>query len=124
MPYLELIDDLSTAAGLAFVNVAAPYISAIKKGAAALIQPEGSASLEIGAAVTFAPVRAGTYFAARLDSAARDLAKFGLDGNDRLIDDQGHLVASVPISSFPSWNRPFVTIGIRFPLYRPPITSS
>ena len=100
MPYLELIDDLSTAAGLAFVNVAAPYISAIKKGAGALIQPEGSASLEIGAAVTFAPVQAGTYFAARLDSAARDLAKFSLDGNDRLIDDQGHLVTSVPYLVF------------------------
>jgi hypothetical protein len=100
MPYLDLIEDLSNAAGLAFVNVAAPYIAAIKKGAAGLIRPEGSASLKIGASVTFIPAQAGTYFAARLDSTSRDLAKFGLDDNDRLIDDQGHLVTSVPYLVF------------------------
>lgn len=100
MPYLDLIEDLSNAAGLAFVNVAAPYIAAIKKGAAALIQPEGSASLKIGASVTFTPAQAGTYFAARLDTAGRDLSKFSLDDSDRLVDDQGRLVAQVPYLVF------------------------
>jgi hypothetical protein len=100
MPYLDLIDTLSTAAGLAFVNVAAPYIAAIKQGAAALIEPEGTASLEIGTAVTFPALQAGTYFAARLDSAGHDLSRFSLDGSDRLVDDRGHQVKDVPYLVF------------------------
>jgi hypothetical protein len=99
-PYLELIDALSNTAGLAFINVAAPYVAAIKKGAAALIESEGTAKLEIGAAVTSSAVQAGTYFAARLDSAGRDLSKFSLDGNGRLIDDRGNPVVDVPYLVF------------------------
>jgi hypothetical protein len=100
MPSLDLIEDLSNLAGLAFVNVAAPYIAAIKKGAAALIEPEGSASLKIGVSTTFTPARAGTYFAARLDSAGRDLSKFSLDDGNHLIDDQGRLVTQAPYLVF------------------------
>jgi hypothetical protein len=100
MPYLDLLGELSDAAGLAFFNVAAPYISAIKKGAAALIRPEGSSSLEIGASVTFDEPREGTYFAARLDSADCDLARFGLDGSNNLLDEQGHRLTDVPYLIF------------------------
>ncbi|HEX4391893.1 MAG TPA: hypothetical protein VH084_10180 [Mycobacterium sp.] len=100
MPYLDLIEDLSTAAGLAFVNVAAPYIATIKKGATALIRPEGSASLEIGASLTFPTVQAGTYFAARLAGGGRDLSKFSLDDSGRLLDDQRRLVSDVPYLVF------------------------
>jgi len=118
-PYLELLGELSTSAGVAFVSVAAPYISAIKKGAAALIQPEGSSSLEIGASITFSPVREGTFFAARIDSAGRDLSKFSVDGNDRLLDEQGNHLADVPYLVFS-----VTQAGVRHDWYQIPAISA
>jgi hypothetical protein len=100
MPYLELLSELSDAAGLAFCSVAAPYISAIKNGTVALMRPEGSSALEIGASVTFNPAQEGVYFAARIDSTDHDLSKFGIDDNNRLLDEQGHSLARVPYLIF------------------------
>lgn len=100
MPYLELLGELSSSAGLAFVSVATPYISAIKKGASALMRPEGSSSLEIGASVTFNPVQSGSYFAARMSSGDYDLSKFSVDDNYYLLDDQGQRIAGVPYLIF------------------------
>jgi hypothetical protein len=100
MPYLELLDELSKSAGLAFFSVATPYVSAIKKGAAALIRPEGSSSLEIGASVTFNPAKEGTYFAARINSAEHDLSKFTIDDSSYLIDEQGRRISNAPYLIF------------------------
>src|SRR5262249_15063250 len=100
MPYLELLGELSKSAGLAYFSVVAPYISAIKHGAAALIRAEGSSSLEIGAAVTFNPAQEGTYFAARISSAEHDITKFTIDSNNYLLDEQGHHLADIPYLIF------------------------
>jgi len=100
MPYLELLGELSKSAGVAYFSVVAPYVSAIKHGAAALIRAEGSSSLEIGASVTFAPAQAGTFFAARISSAERDLTKFTTDGNNYLLDEQGHHLDAIPYLIF------------------------
>jgi hypothetical protein len=100
MPYLELLGELSSSAGLAFFSVAAPYVSAIRNGAAALIRPVGSSSLEIGASVTFNPAREGTYFAARISSTDHDLSKFSIDRNDYLSDDRGDRIADTPYLIF------------------------
>jgi len=100
MPYLELLGELSSSAALPYLSVAAPYVSVIKKGAAALIRPEGSSSLEIGLATTFNPAQEGTYFAARINSADRDASKFTIDGNDYLLDEQGRRLTDVPYLIF------------------------
>jgi hypothetical protein len=99
MPYLELLGELSNAAGLAFFSVAAPYVSAIKKGAAALMRPEGSSSLEIGASVTFNQAQAGVYFAARVNANDYDLLKFSVDGNNFLLY-EGRRVTGIPYMIF------------------------
>jgi hypothetical protein len=96
MPYLELLGELSKSAGVAYFSVVAPYVSAIKHGAAALIQAEGSSSLEIGAAVTFSPANEGTYFAARISTAEHDLTKFTIDHNNRLLDERGNHLVNIP----------------------------
>jgi hypothetical protein len=100
MPYLELLGELSKSAGVAYFSVVAPYVPAIKNGAAALIRAEGSSSLEIGAAVTFSPAQAGTYFAARINSADRDITKFTVDSNYYLLDEHGRRLADVPYLIF------------------------
>lgn len=100
MPYLDLLGELSDAAGLAFFSVAAPYISAIKKGAAALIRPVGSSALEIGSSVTFNPAQEGVYFAARIDPVDYDLSKFSIDNNNHLLDEQGRRLAHAPYLIF------------------------
>jgi hypothetical protein len=100
MPYLELLGELSKSAGMAYFSVVTPYVSAIKHGAASLIRAEGSASLEIGAAVTFNPAEAGTYFAARISSTEYDITKFTTDDNNYLIDEQGHHLDEIPYLIF------------------------
>lgn len=100
MPYLELLGVLSSTAGLAFSSVAAPYISAIKSGVAALIRPEGSSSLQIGASVTFSPAQEGTYVAARLSSDDHDLSEFHLDSSYYLVDENGCRLVGVPYLVF------------------------
>jgi hypothetical protein len=100
MPYLELLGELSNIVGSAFISVATPYISAIKNGASALMNPVGNASLEIGTSVTFNPVRAGTYFAARINSDDYNLPKFRVDDSLYLIDDQGKRITSAPYLVF------------------------
>jgi len=100
MPYLELLGELSSSAGLAYISVMAPYVSAIKNGAAALIRSEGSSSLEIGAAATFSPVKEGTYFAARVDATDHDIARFSVDSQDYLLDENGQRITGVPYLIF------------------------
>lgn len=100
MPYLELLGELSSSAGLAYISVMAPYVSAIKNGTAALIGSEGSSSLEIGAAATFSPVQEGTYFAARVDAAKHDIARFSVDGQGYLLDEGGQRITGVPYLVF------------------------
>jgi hypothetical protein len=100
MPYLDLLGELSSSAGLAFFSVAAPYVSAIKNGATALIRPEGSSSLEIGASVTLYPAKEGTYFAARVSSADHDISKFGVDDSNYLLDEDGRRLVGVPYLIF------------------------
>lgn len=89
MPYLELLGELSKAAGVAYLSVAAPYVSVIKQGTSALIRPVGSSSLEIGIAYTFDVVEAGTYFVARINPADHDITRFSLDDNNFLCDEKG-----------------------------------
>jgi hypothetical protein len=93
MPYLELLGELSRAAGVAYLSVAASYVAVIQQGAAALIRPEGSSSLEIGIAYTFDLVEVGTYFVARTNPADHDITKFSLDDNNFLCDEEGRHVA-------------------------------
>src|SRR5215472_8107409 len=100
MPYLELLSELSNAAGFAFSSVAAPYISAIKKGAAALMRPEGNSSLQIGASATFNPAQEGIYAAARISSADFNLSRFSVDDSGYLLDEQSHRVIDVPYLIF------------------------
>ena len=119
MPYLELLGELSKSAGMAYFSVATPYVSAIKHGAAALIRTEGSSSLEIGASVTFNPVLAGTYFAARISSAGHDIGKFAVDGNNYLLDEQGRRLDKVPYLIFS-----VTQSGVRDDWYRIPEISS
>ena len=100
MPYLELLGELSKSAGVAYFSVVAPYVSAIKHGAGALIRAEGSSSLEIGAAVTFNPAQEGTYFAARISSTEYDITKFTIDSNGCLLDEQGCRLSNIPYLIF------------------------
>jgi hypothetical protein len=119
MPYLELLGELSKSAGMAYLSVAAPYVAAIKQGAAALIGTEGSSSLEIGAAITFNPVLAGTYFAARISSAEHDIAKFTVDSSNHLLDEQGRHLDEVPYLIFS-----VTQSGVRDDWYQIPAISS
>jgi hypothetical protein len=99
-PYLDLLDELSKAAGVSVFSVAAPYIAPLKRGVELLTAAEGGATLEIGVTATFDTLREGTYFAARLDSASRDMSKFEVDDNCRLLDERGNPIKDAPYIVF------------------------
>jgi|ERR1700761_64759 len=99
-PYLDLLGELSRSAGLAYFAVTAPYVAAIQTGAAALMRPEGSSSLEIGTMVTFDHVEEGTYFAARLNPDDQDLASFSVDDRGYLCDGKQRRITGVPYLVF------------------------
>jgi len=99
-PYLDLLNELSKAAGVSISSVAAPYLSPLKRGVELLTTAEGGATLEIGVSATFDTLREGTYFVARLDSANRDISKFAVDVNHRLLDENGNPIRDAPYIVF------------------------
>jgi hypothetical protein len=99
-PYLDLLGELSKAAGVAVFSVAAPYLALLKRGVELLTAAEGGATLEIGVTATFDTLREGTYFVARLDSAGRDISKFAVDDNFHLLDELGNPISDVPYIVF------------------------
>jgi hypothetical protein len=99
-PYLDLLDELSKAAGVSVFSVAAPYIAPLKRGVELLTAAEGGATLEIGVSATFDTLREGTYFVARLDSARHDMSKFAVDDNYRLLDELGNPIRDAPYIVF------------------------
>lgn len=92
-PYLDLLGDLSKAAGVAFMSQITPFLAPLRRGAALLFDQE-RAQLEIGFSRGEASWQAGTYVAARV---AKDTLKNGgyrLDPQDyRLLDGQGRPAA-------------------------------
>jgi hypothetical protein len=99
-PYLDLLDELSKAAGVSVFSVAAPYLAPLKRGVELLTAADGGVMLEIGVTATFDTLREGTYFVARLDSTSRDTSKFAVDENYRLLDESGNHISSAPYIVF------------------------
>jgi hypothetical protein len=60
-PYLELMDTLSSQAGVSFVSAAAPFVPVIRKGMELLTGNAGASSLEIGLDTAISMPRAGRY---------------------------------------------------------------
>ncbi|HET7486937.1 MAG TPA: hypothetical protein VFJ85_03350 [Acidimicrobiales bacterium] len=68
-PYLDLLESMASAAGLAFVGPALALAKPLRDGLELLVGADGPSMLEIGLAKTFSPPQTGTYC---LLAASRD----------------------------------------------------
>jgi hypothetical protein len=67
-PYLDILEDLSSAAGVGLCAVAQPYLDPLAKGIQLLTGGSAESTLEIGLATTLDKPVPGRYFVARLDA--------------------------------------------------------
>jgi len=98
-PFVSLLDELSTAAGTAFLGPAAPFLPLLKSGVKQLIAAPGAATLEIGIDRAFTAPSTGCYVAARVATpTALEELSLGQDG--RLLGSNGKEVTAYPYFVF------------------------
>lgn len=99
-PFLEILEEISKAAGVGAFSVASPFIGPLKKGLDLLTQGSVDCELEIGLAATFDRPAPGRYFVARLDRKLHDAIEYSIDSQYRLITQDGSPVVDVPYLVF------------------------
>jgi hypothetical protein len=111
-PFLTVLEDLATKAGVAFVDVAKPFVEPLTTGIGLLTGSADASVLEIGLAQTMNPVKTGYYVVMRaprgvVDIASLMLAKDGklLDASGKVIDDWPYMVLRITASETqPNWH--------------------
>lgn len=89
-PYLELIQNLSEAAGVSYVSAALPFVGPILHGMKLLTDSQDETSLEIGFSTTMVIPRLGYCVAIRAPKSKLRVGSLRLDPSDfRLLDDAG-----------------------------------
>ncbi|MEO8576210.1 MAG: hypothetical protein ABI556_05910, partial [Gemmatimonadales bacterium] len=88
-PFIGLITDIASTAGVSFVAAAAPFVPAIKKGMELLAGKIGDGSLEIGISTTLSPPTTGTFAVIGIGKTSIDMTRLSVDPSDyRLLLDK------------------------------------
>lgn len=95
-PFVDLLESLSGAAGVAFVAAARPFVEPVRRGFDLLMGAEGEATLEIGLATTFSRPQTGYFVIMRRDSADVDLSAITVSQDYRLIGAGGQVIDAFP----------------------------
>ncbi|TDR40082.1 hypothetical protein DFR29_114134 [Tahibacter aquaticus] len=98
-PYLELLGDLSKAAGVAFISQIEPFLAPLRRGAELLFDQNRSV-LEIGIALGQAQWQAGTYVVARVPKGTLAPGAYSLDAKDYKLLDKNRQPAPFPYFVF------------------------
>lgn len=107
-PFLSVLEELSSLAGVGIVATAKPFVGPLKRGIGLLTDSADSDILEIGLAKTFNPVETGQYVVMRARRDQVEIAELTLDAEGRL------LRKGAPIVEYP-----YVVIGIDGSATRP-----
>lgn len=95
-PFLSVLEQLSDAAGVAYIKTAMPFIQPLKNGVALLTGSDRD-TLEIGMARIFTQPKTGYYVVMGAPKTKVNIKELHVDPNDfRLVDQQNQ-----PISDFP-----------------------
>lgn len=84
-PYLDVLETMASAAGLAFVGPATAFVAPLRRGLELLVGADGPSMLEIGLAKTFSPAETGTYCLVGASRDAVDTDALTLDAGGRLL---------------------------------------
>lgn len=95
-PYLGLLQEASTMAGVSFIGTALPYAGIIKKGIDLITGSQSDTILEIGVSKTFATIKTGYYVVMRVDKNKVDISDINIDKDSRLVDKNGRAIQDYP----------------------------
>ncbi|MEY9575830.1 hypothetical protein ABIE88_003406 [Bradyrhizobium diazoefficiens] len=99
-PYLNMLDDLSGAAGVGFVRQALQFVNPIKNGINLLLGGGKDVKLDVGVNKGFPKPETGTFIVMRAPSDKIDVDKLTLNKNLEVVDDAGKLVKEYPYLIF------------------------
>jgi len=85
-PFLNVLGSMSKAAGVAYINIALPFVQPLLDGVNQLTGADGDSILEIGLAKTFPKVKTGTLVVMRAPKDSIKLKDLHLDEDYRLLD--------------------------------------
>ena len=83
--YLDLLENMASVAGLAFVGPAMAFAAPLRRGLELLVGGDGPSMLEIGLAKTFSPPETGTFCLVGASRDAVDPGRLTLDGGGLLL---------------------------------------
>jgi hypothetical protein len=95
-PFLSVLEDLASTAGVSFFSAACPFVQPLQRGINLLMGIQGDNVLEVGLTRTFDKPETGQFLVMRAPKGTVDLSSNLLDEDYRLIDRQGR-----PISEYP-----------------------
>jgi hypothetical protein len=99
-PYLNMLDDLSGAAGVGFVRQALQFVNPIKNGINLLLGGGRDVKLDVGVNKGFPAPSTGTFLVMRATSDKINIDKLTLNKNLELVDEAGNLVKEYPYLIF------------------------
>ena len=97
-PFLEVLGELSTAAGASVLGAALPFAGPLVKGFDLLAGAPGTAGLEIGISDTLTSdkLRSGTFVAMRAEADSVDTKTLRLDDTNRIVGADGKQIRDFP----------------------------
>lgn len=101
-PFISVLEQLSSAAGVSFINVAQPFMAPLLQGVNLLLGTQGDTVLELGWATTMNPLETGYFVLIRAQRGAQNsentvnVESLKVNPDFKLVDDKGQ-----PLSSFP-----------------------
>jgi hypothetical protein len=96
-PFLGVLESMSKAAGVSYVNAALPFVGPLKDGINLLAGADKDSILEIGLASTYQPVTTGYFVVMRAEAGKVDPNKFRIDNHHQLVEDS----SGAPIGQYP-----------------------
>lgn len=95
-PFLNVLEKLSSAAGLSFVNVARPFVDPLLEGVRLLTDTHESAILEIGLSKLFAVPETGYFLIMRANVKEVDTSSLKVTKDNGVVDAMGQQIADYP----------------------------
>ena len=95
-PFLTVLEAMSQAAGVSYINMAMPFIGPILQGVDLLTGAGGSSILEIGLAKLLTTIETGTMIMIRAPKGSINIADYKLDKDYKLIGKNGQSLKDYP----------------------------
>ncbi|RZM27759.1 MAG: DNA/RNA non-specific endonuclease [Pedobacter sp.] len=100
-PFIKLLTNMSTLAGVSFISAALPYVKPLEDGIALLTGSGKDSVLEIGLMTEYNEPKTGYYVVMRVDKDGVDLSDLQIDPKDyRLTNKKGEAIKDYPYMVF------------------------